>query len=229
MAVALAEAGADVVAVSRRKDSLEEVANQIRGLAQECLPVEADVTEESSRGRIVKYAFAWKGRIDILCNNAGVNLRGPAEEVSLKTWESVIETNLTSAFFLAQSVARTMIERKSGKIINTGSISSFSGSANVSPYAASKGGLLALTRALAVEWAKYNIQVNCLIPGVVRTELTKSHQDDPEKSKWIVGRIPAGRWSQPEDLQGAVVFLASSASDYMTGASLVVDGGWLGG
>jgi len=167
------------------------------------------------------------GRIDILINNAGTIRRAPAIDFSETDWDDVLQINLKAAFFLAQAVARVMIPQGGGKIINTASMLSFQGGVIVPSYTASKSGLAGITRALANEWAKHNINVNAIAPGYMATDNTAALRADPNRSTSILDRIPAGRWGTPDDLKGAVVFLASSAADYMHGAIVPVDGGWL--
>jgi 2-deoxy-D-gluconate 3-dehydrogenase len=169
------------------------------------------------------------GKIDFLFNNAGIIRRSPSEEFTEKDWDETIMTNLKGPFFLAQAVARVMISQKrKGKIINTSSLSAVQGGKRVPAYAASKGGLAQVTKSMANDWARYNILVNAIGPGWVKTELTDLLQKDKERYAEITSRIPLGRWADPEDMMGAAVFLASDASDYITGQTIFVDGGWLG-
>jgi 2-deoxy-D-gluconate 3-dehydrogenase len=167
------------------------------------------------------------GRIDILVNNAGTIRRTPAINFSEADWDDVLQINLKAAFFLSQAVARVMMSQGGGKIINVASMLSFQGGITVPSYTAAKSGLAGITRALANEWAKHNINVNAIAPGYMATDNTAALRADPTRSTSILDRIPAGRWGTPEDLKGIVVFLASSASDYMNGAIIPVDGGWL--
>lgn len=227
--IALADAGADVAVIARDRDRLDKVAAEVQSAGVDCLPLSIDLSYNDAPDRIVEAVTRWKGRIDILCNNAGIVNRDPAVKVSRTIWNDVIGLNLNSAFFIAQSVGKKMIEANKGKIINVGSLKSVQGDRNIVSYAASKGALLQMTKALAVEWAAYNIQVNCIMPGYYITDLTKDLQTDKERFGSIVKRIPLGRWGEPEDLMGAAVFLASSASDYVTGIMLPVDGGYLAG
>ena len=226
---ALVDAGADVAVVARNRISLDELEKEVHSKGRRCLPLALDLSEEDTPQRIVDSVIQWKGKVDILCNNAGTVNRNPASEVTRKTWNEVIGLNLDSAFFLAQAVGRKMIEARRGKIINVGSLKSLQGDRNIVSYAASKGGLLQMTKSLAVEWAIYNVQVNCVMPGYYITDLTKDLQADEDRFQSILKRIPMGRWGKPEDLVGAVLFLASSASDYVTGILLPVDGGYLAG
>lgn len=229
MALGLAEAGADVAVVSRTPADLEEVAAEIRELGRACLPVQADVSIRADVERMVKRAMERFARMDILVNNAGTIYRGASEDYPEEEWDRVIHVNLKGAFLCAQAVAQVMIQQGGGKIINTASVMSTIGRATIPAYAASKGGITQLTKTLAVEWAKYNIHVNAIGPGFFRTDLTQALRDDPQRSAQISSRIPVGRWGVPEDLKGAVVFLASDASEYITGHVLYVDGGFLAG
>lgn len=229
MALGLAEAGADLVVVARSLERLEGAVSEARALGRRCLPVEADVSREEEVKRMVEEALGEFGRIDILVNNAGINYREASEHYPLDEWERVLSVNLTGTFLCCREVGRVMIEQRRGKIINVASLTSVIGVRTIPAYSASKGGVAQLTKVLAVEWAKYNIQVNAIGPGYFRTDLTEPLFQDPERRRWVESRIPMGRWGTPEDLKGAVVFLASEASDYITGQVLFVDGGWLAG
>jgi 2-deoxy-D-gluconate 3-dehydrogenase len=168
------------------------------------------------------------GRVDILINNAGIIRRAPAIDVSLESWDAVLAVNLTSVFRLSQLAARGMLERGRGKIVNVASLLSFQGGVTVPAYAASKGGVAQLTKALSNEWAAQGVNVNAIAPGYIRTDNTVALQNDATRNRQILERIPAGRWGEPEDLTGAVIFLSSRASDYVNGQVLAIDGGWLG-
>ncbi len=229
MAVALAEAGADIAIVGRGQDALNVVAEEIRGLKRHCLTVVGDVALRGEAQRIVDEAYRWKGRLDVLINNAGTIARGPALETSAEDWDSVMNLNLNAAFFMAQAVGRVMVKQRRGKIINIGSMNTMLSAKNVIPYTVSKGGIGQMTKAFAVEWGQYNIQVNCILPGYYETELTTALRNDPERYAYFQSRIALGRWGQPRDLKGTVVFLSSAASDYVTGVNLPVDGGYLAG
>lgn len=229
MAMALAEAGADVAIVGRNLPALEEVANEMSNLGVKILPVVADVSKLQEIEEMVDRVVKEFGRIDVLVNNAGTIIRMKAEDFTEDAWDKVMAVNLKGAFFCAQTVGRQMIKQRSGKIINIASLLSAIGVPNVIAYGATKGGIAQMTKCLAVEWAKYNINVNAIGPGYFRTSLTKPLQDDPVRSAQILSRIPMARWGEPDDLKGAVVFLASSASDYITGQIIFVDGGWLSG
>jgi 2-deoxy-D-gluconate 3-dehydrogenase len=226
IAHALAGAGADIVAVSRRP--AEALAADIQRLGKTCHLVTADLAQPDQVETVVPRAVAAAGRVDILVNNAGTIARGPALDVSLETWHRVLQVNLHAVFRLCQAAAHEMLARGRGKIINIASLMSFEGGILVSPYAASKGAVGQLTKALANEWAPRGINVNAIAPGYIATDLTHALRDDPRRNPAILARIPAGRWGRPEDLGGAAVFLASPASDYIHGHLLAVDGGWLG-
>ena len=225
IAVALAEAGAHVAVVSRSADAgLEE---HIQGLGRKFMHHCADLTRREATREVVPAVLAQMGDIHILVNNAGVIHRSPALEYSEQDWDETLELDLSAAFILSQAAGSDMAGRGSGKIINVGSVLSFQGGVNVLAYAASKHGIAGLTKALANVWAKRGINVNALAPGFIATELTGALQSDPERSKSIEARTPAGRWGTPEDLAGAAVFLASPASDYIHGVILPIDGGWM--
>jgi 2-deoxy-D-gluconate 3-dehydrogenase len=227
MALALAEAGADVVCASTRRAGTDETAAFIRAAGREAWQVEADHADRASVLAMADEAEALAGRIDILVNNAGTIRRHPAADFPLEEWDAVIRTNLDSVFVLSQRLGRGMIERGAGKIINIASLLSFQGGITVPAYTASKHAVAGLTKALANEWARHGVQVNAIAPGYFSTDNTERLRADPDRLRDISARIPAGRWGEPEDLAGAVVFLASRASDYVNGHVLVVDGGWL--
>lgn len=227
IAVALAEAGADVAAHgnSRTPDATCEI---IRHSGRRSLAIRGDLADRETPRRLVAGVLEEFGRLDILVNNAGTIRRAPAAEYSEEDWDAVIEVNLSSVFRLSQLAGRHMLERGSGKIVNVASLLSFQGGVTVPAYAASKGGVAQLTKALANEWAAKGINVNAVAPGYMRTDNTAALQRDEVRNRQILERIPAGRWGEPEDLAGAVVFLCSAASDYLHGHVLAVDGGWLG-
>lgn len=227
MAVALAQAGADVVCASSRKGGATHTANAIREIGRTAWEVDADVADRDALGAMADDAERLAERVDILVNNAGTIRRHPAAEYPMEAWDAVIRTNLDSTWILSQRLGRGMIERGSGKIINIASLLSFSGGITVPAYTASKHAVAGLTKALANEWGRFGVQVNAIAPGYFRTDNTQRLQDDPLRLQEISGRIPAGRWGEPEDIGGATVFLASAASDYVTGHVLVVDGGWM--
>lgn len=226
MAAALAGAGADIVAVSRRAAS--ELAADVERIGRRCRVLTADLEDPAQVDRVIPRAIEALGRVDILVNNAGVITRAPAIEVTPGDWHRVLQVNLHALFRLCQDAARDMLPRRRGKMINVASLMSFEGGILVSPYAASKGAVGQLTKALSNEWAPHGINVNAIAPGYMATDLTRPLQEDPDRSPAILARIPAGRWGRPDDLGGAVVFLASAASDYVHGHLLAVDGGWLG-
>ncbi len=224
IAVALAEAGARVVAVGR--SPMDETAALIGG-GDRMLAVHADITDIAGLPRIVEEAVAWASAVDILVNNAGIIRRADAIDFSEADWDAVLDTNLKAAFFLSQAAARHMIPRKHGKIVNVASLLSFQGGIRIPSYTASKAGLAGLTRQLACEWAPHGINVNAIAPGYVETNNTEALRNDPVRHRQILDRIPAGRWGKPGDIAGAVTFLASDAAAYIHGAVLPVDGGWL--
>jgi 2-dehydro-3-deoxy-D-gluconate 5-dehydrogenase len=227
MALGLAEAGADIASLDRI--GCAGTCESVRALGRKYFESVVDLREASVEDlqtvvtRIVKEL----GHIDILVNNAGTIRRTPALDFSEADWDDVLQINLKAAFFLSQAVARVMLSQGGGKIINIASMLSFQGGINVPSYTAAKSGLAGITRALANEWAKHHINVNAIAPGYMATDNTSALRTDPVRSTAILERIPAGRWGTPEDLKGAVVFLASSASDYLNGAIIPVDGGWL--
>jgi gluconate 5-dehydrogenase len=225
LARALAKAGADLVITSRKQDSLTAFATEIRGLGRRVVPLELDERDQASIHKMVKEAEAAFGHIHILVNNAGCNVRKPALEVTWDDWNLVIDTNLRGSFFASQAVARGMIANGYGRIINIGSVTSVFGFAGLAPYGASRGGIRQLTMSLADDWGRHGLTVNCLAPGWFRTEQNKVLYEDPEWVAYITDRIPVKRPGLPNDLDGAVVFLASEASRYITGQTLLVDGG----
>jgi 2-deoxy-D-gluconate 3-dehydrogenase len=228
IAKGLVQAGAEIVIVGRNRERLEKAATEIEKFGGPVIALQADISKMEEIKKVVDRAVKEFGKIDFLFNNAGIVRRAPSEDFTEKDWDETISTNLKGPFFLAQAVARVMISQKrKGKIINTSSLSAVQGGKRVPAYAASKGGLSQVTKSMANDWAKYNILVNALGPGWVKTELTKPLQQDRERYAEITNRIPLGRWADPEDLMGAAVFLASDASDYITGQTIFVDGGWL--
>ncbi|MEQ8836696.1 MAG: SDR family oxidoreductase, partial [Lacipirellulaceae bacterium] len=222
---ALAEAGADLVITSRSLDSLVEFQSEIEALGRRAVPVELDVQSYDSIQRMAEAAKNAFGKIDILVNNAGCNVRKPALDVTWEDWNLVLDTNLRGTFFVAQAIGRSMVEQGSGRIINIGSVTSVAGYAGLGPYCASRGGVKQLTMSLADDWGPSGVTVNCLAPGWFRTEQNKVLYENQEWLDYLVDRIPLRRPGQPGDLRGAVVFLASDASQYVTGQTLLVDGG----
>ena len=225
LAIALADAGADLALVGRTP--AEETAEQVRAAGRRAAIVGADLSTIAPVQDVVDQTVAELGRLDILVNNAGIIRRADALELSEEDWDAVIDTNLKSVFFLCQAAARHMVQQGKGKIINIASMLSFQGGIRVPSYTASKSGVAGLTKLLANEWASKGINVNAIAPGYIATNNTAALQTDETRNRQILERIPAGRWGQPADLTGAVVFLASDASDYVQGHILAVDGGWL--
>ncbi len=221
MAQGLKEAGAEVAILSR-SDTVFQVAEE-----DGFVPVQADLSDRMDLRRGFQEALDMLGTLDILVNNHGVQRRHAAEAFPVEDWDLVLEVNLTSVFQLCQLAAQVMFEKGYGKIINIASMMTFSGGVNIPAYAASKGGIGQLTKALANEWAGRGINVNAIAPGYMATDLTRALVDDPLRYKQILERIPAGRWGGPDDLKGATVFLAARAADYLHGAVIPVDGGWL--
>ncbi len=225
MAEALAAAGADIIGVSTQARADDEVAASIRGLGRS---FESRAVDFADRDAVLALGAELAERApDILVNNAGTIERAPAAEHPLSWWDRVIEVDLSSQFALTQLVARPMLERGRGKIVFTASMLSFQGGINVPGYTAAKSGIAGLTRALANEWAGRGVNVNAIAPGYIATDNTAALRDDPERSRSILERIPAGRWGRGDDIAGAAVFLSSAASDYVSGAIIPVDGGWL--
>ena len=225
MARALARAGADLVITSRTLESLSPFRQEIEALGRRAVPLELDVRDHDSIQRTAAGAMEAYGKIDILVNNAGCNVRKPAVEVTPEDWDLVVGTNLRGTFFVAQAVAKTMLPRGYGRIVNIGSVTCVSGYASLAPYCASRGGVLQLTKSLADDWGPHGITVNCLAPGWFKTAQTAVLYEDAEWVEYICDRIPMKRPGRPRDLDGAVVFLASDACEYVTGQLLLVDGG----
>src|SRR5947209_6299000 len=227
IAIALAEAGEDVACHGNTR-SPEATCNAISNPGRKAIGVTGDLSKKETPRELVDATIKEFGRLDILVNNAGTIRRAPAIDYSEDDWATVIQVNLSAVFRLSQLAGRQMIGQGSGKIINIASLLSFQGGITVPAYAASKGGVAQLTKALANEWAGKGINVNAIAPGYMRTDNTKALQQDETRNRQILERIPAGRWGEPSDLAGAAVFLCSAASDYINGYVLVVDGGWLG-
>jgi 2-dehydro-3-deoxy-D-gluconate 5-dehydrogenase len=226
-AIALALAGAGArVAVWGRAETLERTAGELAAAGRLLRTVEADLADRDMVERACSELLQ-EHRVDILVNNAGIIRRGPAVDTPRQDWDDVMAVDVDAVFQLSQRLGRPMVERGSGKIINIASALSFQGGINVVAYAAAKHAVAGLTKALANEWAGRGVQVNAIAPGYVRTDVTEALQRDPKRYQAILDRIPAGRWGEPEDVAGAAVFLASSASDYVSGHVLAVDGGWL--
>lgn len=225
MAAGLAQAGADIVAVAR--GNLGETERLVTEYRRSFEPLQVDLQEAGAADTILARTLERFNRLDILVNNAGIIRRKPAIDVTDEEWDQVLDLNLKQVFVMSQAAARHFQRQGRGKIINVASMLSFQGGILVPAYTASKSGVLGLTRALANEWAPLGINVNAIAPGYVETEATRALREDPDRNRSILERIPAGRWARPDDLRGAVVFLASAASDYVHGAVLPVDGGWL--
>lgn len=228
IAIALAEAGAHVACHGNTNEVPDATCQAVTKVGRRTLALTGDLSFRETPQQLIEKTIAHFGQLDILVNNAGTIRRAPATEYSEEDWATVIEVNLSSIFRLSQLAGRHMIERGRGKILNTASLLSFQGGVTVPAYAASKGGVAQLTKALANEWAAKGVNVNAIAPGYMRTDNTKALQADETRSRQIVERIPAGRWGEPSDLAGAAVFLCSAASDYVNGHVLVVDGGWMG-
>ncbi len=228
IAKGIVEAGAEIVIAGRNKERLEEAVKEIKKFGGPVVAVRANISKMEDIKKLVDQTVETFGKIDFLFNNAGIIRRTPSEDFTEKDWDETIQINLKGPFFLAQAVARVMISQKrKGKIINTSSLAAVQGGKRVPAYVASKGGLAQVTKSMANDWAKYNILVNAIGPGWVKTELTEPLQKDKERFTEITNRIPLGRWAEPEDLVGTAIFLASDASDYITGQTIFVDGGWL--
>lgn len=226
MACGLAQAGADVACVSRTGNA-EETRGLVSDAGRRFLDIRADLGQSAQREGLAHRVVDELGRLDILVNNAGIGGRFPPEEYPLDNWMSLIEVHLNAAFDLSQQAAPFMLRRGRGKIVNIGSVMTFEGGWNVAAYAAAKHGIGGLTKSLAYAWSGRGINVNCIAPGYFETAMSGSLRDDPVRGPQILDRIPCGRWGQPEELAGLVVFLASDASNYMHGSIVPIDGGWL--
>lgn len=229
MAVALAEAGADVIGVSASLEaSGSALEKEVVALGRNFQAYQCDFAERSSLYEFIAEVKQDHPVIDILVNNAGTILRAPAAEHSDEYWDKVIEVNLNAQFILSREIGKSMVERNSGKIIFTASLLTFQGGITVPGYAASKGAVGQLVMALSNEWAAHGVNVNAIAPGYIATDNTAALREDNDRAAAILGRIPQGRWGEPEDFKGPVVFLASNASNYISGSTLLVDGGWMG-
>jgi NAD(P)-dependent dehydrogenase (short-subunit alcohol dehydrogenase family) len=222
---ALAKAGADLILTSRRRETLADFEAEIGSLGRRTLAVGLDVRDSSSIQRMAAEAEAAFGQIHILVNNAGCNVRKPALEITWDDWNLVLDTNLRGSFFVAQAIARGMIAHRYGRIINIGSVTSVFGYAGLAPYGASRGGIRQLTMSLADDWGAHGVTVNCLAPGWFKTEQNKALYENQDWVDYLIERIPLKRTGRPDDLDGAIVFLASEASRYITGQTLLIDGG----
>lgn len=229
MAIALAQAGADIIGVSATLETEgSAIEKEVTALGRTFKGYACDFSDRKALYTFIAKVKADFPTIDILVNNAGTILRAPAAEHGDELWDKVIEVNLNAQFILSREIGKEMIARGAGKVIFTASLLTFQGGITVPGYAASKGGIGQLTMALSNEWAGKGVQVNAIAPGYIATDNTQALQDNPERSQSILGRIPAGRWGTPEDFAGPIVFLASAASDYMSGTIVTVDGGWMG-
>jgi 2-dehydro-3-deoxy-D-gluconate 5-dehydrogenase len=227
IALALARAGADVACHGNRRPA-DETAEAVRKLGRHALVLTGDLSQVEAPARLVAEAIAGFGGLDILINNAGTIRRAPAVDYAEDDWTHVLETNLSSVFRLCQAAGKHMTAKGSGKIVNIASLLSFQGGVTVPAYAAAKGGVAQLTKALANEWARLGVNVNAIAPGYIETENTRALREDAARNRQILERIPTGRWGKPEDIAGAALFLSSDASEYVQGHVLAVDGGWLG-
>jgi NAD(P)-dependent dehydrogenase (short-subunit alcohol dehydrogenase family) len=225
LARALAKSGADLILTARNRDHLVPFEGEVKSLGRRAASLELDVRNHDSIRKFAADAESAFGKIDILVNNAGCNVRKPALDVTWDDWNLILDTNLRGSFFVAQAVARGMVQRGYGRIINIGSVTSVAGYAGLGPYGASRGGVRQLTMSLADDWGKFGITVNCLAPGWFRTEQNKVLYENKEWVDYLTDRIPMKRPGQPNDLDGAIVFLASESSRYITGQTLLVDGG----
>ncbi|MXV49489.1 2-dehydro-3-deoxy-D-gluconate 5-dehydrogenase KduD [Pedobacter sp. HMF7647] len=229
MAIALAEAGANILGVSSSiATSGSETENEVKALGRNFKAYQSDLNDRESVKSFLEKVLAENARIDILVNNAGTIMRAPAAEHSDEYWDKVININLNSQFIITREIGKRMIEQGSGKVIFTASLLTFQGGINVPGYAASKGAIGSLVKAFSNEWAAKGINVNAIAPGYIATDNTEALRADAVRSKSILDRIPAGRWGEPEDFKGITIFLASKASDYVNGTIITVDGGWMG-
>ena len=226
IAQGLAAAGATIIVAARNQDKTAQAVTEIQALGVQAMGLPTDVQDEASVQAMVKATVHAFGRVDILVNNAGIGIRNAPQDYTLAEWNQVLNVNLTGVFLCSKEVYPHMVNAGVGKIINIGSMFSLFGSEGVASYAASKGGVVQLSKSLAVAWAKDNVQVNTILPGWIHTELTAPVKARPEHYNAITARIPEGRWGEPDELAGAAVFLASRASDYITGITLPVDGGY---
>ncbi|WP_339235959.1 SDR family oxidoreductase [Oceanobacillus sp. FSL W7-1281] len=227
MALALAEAGADI-ALLQRDVGQEDTKEEIEGLGRKCIIITCDLNDLNQVKQAIPSVVNHFGAIDILVNNAGIQRRSPAVDFLESDWDDVININLKAVWLLCQQAGKYMVPQKSGKIINMGSLNSFQGGITIPAYASAKGGVAQLTKALSNEWAQHNVNVNAIVPGYIATDMNEALIRDKTRSRQILERIPAARWGDVEDFQGTVVYLASSASNYVHGHLLAVDGGWMG-
>lgn len=227
-AKALAEAGASLVLCGRRQEPLEKVASEIQSGGGKALPIKTDVSRREEVESLASEALRSFGKVDILVNNAGINIVKPFLKLAEEEWDAVLNTNLKGCFYCCQAIGKGMVERKSGSIINMVSVFGLTGFMNISPYIASKGAIVQLTKALAVEWAKHNVRVNAIAPSYIQTDMAKRDiESDQRILQFNLSKIPMRRGGQPNEVAGCVVFLASEASSFITGETIAVDGGWL--
>lgn len=227
MARGLATAGASLVIAGRNAQKNAAAGQALRALGTQVLAIEADVTQEADCRALIERTLAHFGRLDILINNAGTNIRKPPQDYTLDEWKTVMDTNLTSAFLCSKAAYPALVQAGGGKIINTGSMTSLFGAGFAAPYSASKGGIVQLSKSLASAWAKDNIQVNAILPGWIDTDLTRQARKElPGLHERVLARTPAARWGVAEDFAGIAIFLASRASDFVTGTAIPVDGGY---
>lgn len=225
LASGLAEAGASVILNGRTKDKVEVAIKSFKEKGYKASGYTFDITDNKAVEKSIALIEKTTGNIDVLVNNAGIQHRGPLEDFKLEDWNNVLNTNITGAFIVSKTVVKGMIERQCGKIINICSLQSELARPSIAPYATAKGGLKMLTRGMAAEWAKYNIQVNGIGPGYLKTPMTKALYENPEFDSWLCKRTPANRWGNPEELIGALIFLSSDASSFINGQLIFVDGG----
>lgn len=227
MALALAGAGANTVLISRNREDVEQAAAEVASSSgRKSLGIAADVCKGEDVEKAVEQTLKEWGQIDILVNNAGVGGRKSLLDLSEEEWDRIIDINLKGTFLCAKAVGKEMVKQRKGKVINVSSTLGSVALAGRSAYASSKGGVIQFTKALAVEWAPYNIHVNAICPGPFETEMNKASRDDPEIYKFFAGKVPLGRWGKPEEIAGTVIYLASEASSFVTGATIYIDGGW---
>jgi NAD(P)-dependent dehydrogenase (short-subunit alcohol dehydrogenase family) len=227
-AKALAEAGASLVLCGRRQEPLERVASEIQSGGGKVLPIKTDVSQREEVESLASEALRAFGKVDILVNNAGINIVKPFLKLAEEEWDAVLNTNLKGCFYCCQAIGKGMVERKSGSIINIVSVFGLTGFMNISPYIASKGAIVQLTKALAVEWARHNVRVNAIAPSYIQTDMARRDiESDQSILQFNLSKIPMRRGGQPNEVAGCVVFLASEASSFITGETIAVDGGWL--
>ncbi|WLR61621.1 SDR family oxidoreductase [Guptibacillus hwajinpoensis] len=227
MVVALAEAGADIALLQRNPEQLD-IKNEIETLGRKCVIIPCDLEDQDQVKEAIPNVINQFGRIDILINNAGIQRRSPSVDFLESDWDAVIDINLKAVWLLCQEAGRYMVSEGHGKIVNLASLLSFQGGVTVPAYAAAKGGVAQLTKALSNEWAKHNVNVNAIVPGYIATDMNTAILEDANRNSQILDRIPAERWGDPEDFKGTILYLTSAASDYVHGHLLAVDGGWLG-